>query len=290
MLEQQEQDRAIRPPRDAPHDPHVPIEARDIFTGHARVHHFQKSVATLTDSPTEGDELLFTGEGSGNRTAIQGDMHRGARCGHPHGTGAHGFTRQARHLRDVLGRGRLVGSSTFPHHIRSQCAVCEKGRHIESPRRGIECIQVFGEGLPLPLHPRAQGIARDIFHAFHQTNEPVAAGWLGGREAHPAVSHHRRRYTVPQGLREIRIPTDLPVVVRMDVNPARRDDETIGIEGARGSPGRLADGSNTTILDGDVGALGFKPTAVHHRSAANQDIELGHGHASSCTRWLRPLL
>ena len=99
------------------------------------------------------------------------------------------------------------------------------------------------------------------------------------READAAVAHDHRGDAVPARRREQRVPGDLAVVVGVDVDEARRDQQAVGVDVRRAaasssSPG-VADLGDAAVVDGDVGGPGVGTGAVDQRAAA--DHELVHG-------------
>ena len=69
------------------------------------------------------------------------------------------------------------------------------------------------------------------------------------READAAVAHHQRRHAVPARRRQHRVPGDLPVVVRVHVDPAGRDQEILRVDLA---PPALPTPSPTAAIDAAV--------------------------------------
>ena len=59
---------------------------------------------------------------------------------------------------------------------------------------------------------------------------PLALGGPHRREAEAAVADHHRRDAVPARQRAVRVPEDLGVVVGVQVDEARRDDQAVGVE------------------------------------------------------------
>jgi choline dehydrogenase-like flavoprotein len=73
---------------------------------------------------------------------------------------------------------------------------------------------------PLSLDAFGERGAGNVFHAFHQTDEPVAFVRRDRCEAHAAVAHHGGGHAMPAGGREVGVPGGLAVVVGVNVHPA----------------------------------------------------------------------
>ncbi len=276
VLEQQEHHRAARARGDAAHHLHVAIEARRIFADDAGVHHLDEAVAARVHRAGNGDEFVLARIGARHRPAIDRDVDRGARGREADGAGGHGFARQRRHAPEVVfGRGFVRGAA-FAHHVGAQRAVRKLGRHVEAAWRRVERIEVLGKAFPVPAHAGAQAGARDVLDAFHEADEPVAAARGGRCKTDAAVAHDRRRDAVAQRRGEFRVPADLAVIVRVDVDPAGRDREAIGIDHAGRAAQLAADGLDDTVPDRDVTDEGRRPRAVDDATAANQRVIPGH--------------
>ena len=92
------------------------------------------------------------------------------------------------------------------------------------------------------------------------------------REAHATVAGDDGGSAQGRRGRHARIPGDLAVVVRVDVDPTRRDDETRGVDllAALGRDG--PDLNDAIALDGDVSMYGRAALAVEHQPSANDYV------------------
>src|SRR5262249_48899432 len=86
----------------------------------------------------------------------------------------------------------------------------------------------------------------------------------------------------PAGRREQRIPHRLAVVMGMHVDPARRDEQAIGIDLAPRRSLLAAHGSNAIVLDRDIAAERRLAGPIDDGAAANDDVV--HGRRSSASR------
>src|SRR6185437_16102720 len=72
--------------------------------------------------------------------------------------------------------------------------------------------------------------AGNVLDALHQVDEVIRLARPYRREADAAIAKHGRGDAVPGGGRDERIPGRLTVVVGMDVDKTRRDDQPIGVD------------------------------------------------------------
>jgi hypothetical protein len=111
-----------------------------------------------------------------------------------------------------------------------------------------------------------------VFNAFHQLDEPVVAGGMHGREADAAVAHDDGRHAVPARRREALVPDRLAVVVRVDVDEARRHEPPARVDLV--AP-RAVDGahrSDATAGDREVRFERRASGAVRNHAAANHEV------------------
>ena len=111
------------------------------------------------------------------------------------------------------------------HHIGAERGVRNLGADVDGPAHRVEHVEVLGERLPSPRHALGECGARNVLDAFEQTDEPFVTIRRNGSESHPAVAEQHRRDAVDRRRREVGVPGDLAVVVGVDVDPARRDDQ-----------------------------------------------------------------
>ena len=126
----------------------------------------------------------------------------------------------------------------------------------------------------MPSDERGAG---DVLDALHQPDEPLVLVGAHRREADAAVAHHHRGDAVPARRREQRVPGDLAVVVRVDVDEAGRDEHAVGVDrpARRRRRRAVADLGDHAVVDRDVGRRGRRAGAVDDRAAA--DHEIVHG-------------
>ena len=288
LLHQQEHDRRARRLRNPPQHRHFPIERRGVFASHACQHDFNQASTAGLDCARERNQFIIRRIGARHRPTINRDMYFGARTRKAERAGAHRFKGQGRHFFDIGGCGVLVVRAAFVHHIGAQCAVAELGGDIKAARHRVERIEVFGKGFPRPWQAGAQRHARNVFDTFHELNQKVVAVSLGGRKADAAITHHEGRDAVAQGLRQHRIPGRLAIVMSVDVDPARRDQQAVRVDDFGGGAEVAANRRNHAILDGEVGDKWRRAAAVHYRAALDEGIEICHACYSPGGRADRP--
>ena len=179
---------------------------------------------------------------------------------------------ELRHAGDVVvGRG-FVGGAALTHHERAHRAMGDLGGDVDGAWDAVERVEVFGDGLPVPLDGLAQGRARDALDAFHETDQPVVAVSRGRGEPDAAVAHHHRGDAVPDRRGEERVPGDLAVVVRVHVDEAGCDREAGGVDLFAALIVDDADLGDACAVDRNVGDDGASAQAVDHGSLANDEI------------------
>src|SRR5713101_7537874 len=82
---------------------------------------------------------------------------------------------------------------------------------------------------------------------------------------------------MPTGNRAVRVPVQLRVVVRVQIDKPWGDYEARGIEHTRSAAAlEAADFGNLTVLEPDVGTIPWNPRAIDNRSSPDQRIEFHH--------------
>ncbi len=147
--------------------------------------------------------------------------------------------------------------------------------------RSVEGVEVLGEGLPPPFDAFGQRRARDVLDPLHQPDQPVVSVGPGRGEPDAAVAGDDGGDPVPAARGQHLVPGGLAVVVGVDVDPARGDQQPVGVDGpGRRLAGGGADAGDRAPVDGDVGGAGRCAGAVDDGSALGS-----RGHA-----WSFPLV
>ncbi len=175
------------------------------------------------------------------------------RRGEPERAGLQGLTDDVTHRSNVLGRCGFIRRTALTHHVGAHGAVRNLCTHIEHLGQTVDDVEILGKALPVPADPVGERRAGNVLDAFHESDEPVATVLLHRGEADPAIAHHDGRDPVPARRGEGRIPCDLAVVVRVNVDETRRDDEPVGVDGPSGAARHAAHLGDDAVVDGHVG-------------------------------------
>ncbi len=221
----------------------------------------------------QGVELVERGLGAGDE-AVPRAVEDGARRREADRAGAHRRLDDRRHLRRPPSGGLLVGP--LAEHVGAHGGVGHLRRHVEHARRGVERVEVLGEALPLPVDALVQRGAGDVLDALHELDEEALGALAHRGEPDAAVAHHDRGDAVPRRRCHLGIPGGLAVVVRVDVDPAWRDDESVGVELARPGAFDLSDGGHDPVVDRHVGRARRRPGAVDDRPTPDHELMCSH--------------
>ena len=110
---------------------------------------------------------------------------------------------------------------------------------------------------------------------------------LHRREAEAAVAEHHRGDAVPAGDRAVRVPADLGVVMGVQIDEARRDDQAVGVDDFLGEARRAsADLRDLAVLDPDVAPVARHAGAVDDGAAFDLNVD-SQPLIGSLLRWVR---
>ena len=245
------------------------------FAASARVREFENPAAGIRQRLADAEEFIFRRKGAGDGLAIDRTVAHGATGREAQRTGLQALAHDRVHALDVLGGSGLVARTALPHHVGAHGTVGNVCTDIDGQGRTLEGVEIFGEGLPIPLNALGQRRTRDVLHAFHQPYQPLAALGRSRCKAHAAVAKDRGRHAVPAGGQQMRIPGGLGVVVGVDVDKARRHPAAAGIDLARCRAEARPDFAHATFVDGDIRFPRLGTGAIHQRASAND--QLVHG-------------
>ena len=129
------------------------------------------------------------------------------------------------HIARELGRGRRLArlgrEAAIAHRVVPHRAVTDHPPDVDALRQQVERVEVLAVGLPAPREPVEDAARGDVLDRLHHLGEVLAVLGAHGRERHAAVAHHDRRHAVPARRAEQRVPADLRVEVRVQVDEAR---------------------------------------------------------------------
>ncbi|MBK6281237.1 MAG: hypothetical protein IPF57_25510 [Gammaproteobacteria bacterium] len=98
-----------------------------------------------------------------------------------------------------------------------------------------------------------------------------------GAKPKAAVAEHHRGHAVGSPSGEVGIPEDLRVVVRVQVDEAGRDHQSVGVDHAPGARVRdLAHARDHAVPDADVTLPARIARAVHDHAVPDDDVEFLH--------------
>ena len=210
-------------------------------------------------------------------------MHEGPARRHAERPGAHRIIDQSDHRGDVVAGRRSLVEPTFTHHVRAQRAVSDESSRVRTLRQPIDRVVVLGVRLPVPCQPVENRIARNVLDALHHLGERRAVLGTTRRERDSAVAHDDARHPVPTARGADRIPGELRIEVRVDVDEARRDEPTLGIDltSTRAVDPAVVqsdDLGDPVGLDADVRTSRRSARAVDDGAVTNDDVVV---HAAS---------
>ena len=85
--------------------------------------------------------------------------------------------------------------------------------------------------------------------SFHQLDQALMIGWPARRKADAAIAHDRRGDAVLGGRCDVLAPSDLTVIVGVDVDEARRYELSACVDLVLAAGGQLADRGDAAVLD-----------------------------------------
>ena len=183
------------------------------------------------------------------------------------------FDDESAHLGDLgIGGGDGMIGPPVAHDIAAERGVGDLCADVHDARHRFECVEVLGEALPRPLDAFVQRSAGNVLDAFHQVDEPLTAVGFDRREPYAAVSHDCGGHAVPRRRRDIGVPRGLAVVVRVNIHPARGDQQAIRVKFGAARTRYLADDGDDSVVDGDIRRSGRSACAVDHGAPANYQV------------------
>jgi len=268
--------------REATHPIHLPLGCGEVLAERAGGGQLEHTGAEVTEHSAYPEQLVFRRERARHGLAVDGAVSEGAAGGEAKGAGLDALSHDGGHGLDVVGRRRLVARAALAHHVAPNGPVGHLCAEVHNVLATVERVEELREALPAPGDARREGGAGDVLHALHEADEPLVAIRGHRCEAHAAVAHHHRGHAVPargpvpaRG-RELLVPGGLAVVVRVDVDEARRDEGPVGVDLARARAIDPADGSDDTVSDGDVRGAGRRTGAVDDRATADHQVVCAH--------------
>jgi hypothetical protein len=248
------------------------------------------SITPVLHAERDAQQLGLGGTQRRRRVALHRAMVERARGREAESAGAHRLGRQRAHLRHLFRRRLLQPRRALAHHEHTQRAVRQLGAEIHVARPGLERIEILAERFPGPTQSLVQGDAGDVLDTFHQLDQAVAIVRPDRCEADTAIAHYRRGDAVPARRLQTGVPHGLAVVVGVDVDEARRDQQALGVDLFGAFPRNSANRRDLAVLDRDIGLARAIARAVGHRAATDDQIVVRHGFTPGFAKSVLPCL
>ena len=136
-------------------------------------HELHHAAAGLANRACDAQKFVGAGPQGGDCLAADAAVVDGARGGKAERAGLNGLTGDGRHLLDVFRGGWRSRHAARAHHIHTHRRMRQLGAEVDVARQGLEKIEVFGEGLPLPGQSFVQRGAGNVLDAFHQFDQAI---------------------------------------------------------------------------------------------------------------------
>ena len=189
---------------------------------------------SMTHAPkrvAERVQLVNRASSSWNQLAGDRFVQRRPRGREPERPTSEPFFDQFGHRSEVIVGCYLVRRATLAHDVCAQRTMCDLRTHVHGVLPRTKGIEVLWKRFPLPGNSIDHRRAGDVFDTLHQADEPLVRMRLGRREPDATVAHHDGGATMPRRRCQPRIPTCLSVVVRVNVDKAGSDQQTLCIDG-----------------------------------------------------------
>src|SRR5262249_49398649 len=203
----------------------------------------------------DAHELGGSGKGTRDRLAFRCTVENGARSGEAECACGDGFGDDIVHSGDGLGAGRFVVQAFPTHRPVAHGTMAHQTADVHAFWYGVQSLQIFAIGLPLPRHPGNDGVRWDVLDRFHQVCHVLAVLRAAGCERASTVAHHHRSDAMPAGRRCDRVPENLRVQVGVDVDESWGDDVSLGVDDALGARGNGPYLGDAITLHRNVGAI-----------------------------------
>jgi hypothetical protein len=183
------------------------------------------------------------------------------------GAGLQPFHHQLAHFQDFLLRRGALGRRRA-HDVGAHARMADEGGDVDRRAARLEAIEVFRHRLEVPAHAAAQHLERHALDLRQVAHHQLAVGGAAGRDGEAAVADDRGGDALRGRRRELRVPGDLRVVVRVVVDDARHQREAAGVDGF---PGLAFDGfsdlNDFSVGDCEVtGGRRGAPAVQQHRA------------------------
>ena len=245
-----------------------------------------ENAAVPAQYAAEGQQFLGLCVCAGDRASIGHAMQEGAGRGEAKRPVADRLVHQFAHAVDVGLAGGLLVEAAFVHRVIPHRAVPDHAADVDALGHRCQGVEVLAVGLPVPRQSGHDGLAGNVLHGLHHLREVTTVFGLAGGERHAAVAEHDRGDAVVAGRRGDRIPAQLRIEVRVDVDETGCDVLAVRADLALALFFDLADLRYAVAVDGDIRGHRGTAGAVDHLAAPDHDV-MAHG--SPCGRRGRPV-
>ena len=154
---------------------------------------------------------------------------------------------------------------------------------VDVVRTPLDRSEVVAEALPGPVDPLVEHCAGDVLDPFHQGDEAGVRIGSHRCEADAAIAHDRRGHPVPARRRHALVPGGLSVVVGVDVDEPRGDQQAVGVDLLRATARDRPDGGNGPAVHRHVGGARLAAPPVGHQPAPDHEVVHSLRHALPLT-------
>ena len=234
---------------------------------------FEDTSTAVAQGTTHCEEFVLGGEGARHRFAVHRRVGDRARGRHTKRARLDRLSHDRGHLFDVVGVGGFVLRASLPHHVGADCAMRNLRADIDGPAALVEGVEVFGERLPREIDAFGEGGSGNVLYSLHQLDEPLLGAGLHRREPDATVAHDECGDAMQGARLEQLVPRRLTVVVRVHVDEAGGDEQTLGIDDLVRLAEIGTDGDDAAVGDCDVGDAPVGASAVDNGAVGDQQIE-----------------
>ena len=176
-------------------------------------------------------------------------------------------SKMSAHFGDVVCRRNLIMHSPVSHHVHAQSIVWHMGEKIDRMWHGVERIHVLREGFPTPTDPFSECRAWDVFHALHQLDKFVSIGGANRSKANATAPHRTGGDSVNRRRCKLFIPTDLAIVMRMNIDKARCNHGPVCIDRFLRTFVAFPNVNDFAVFDTDVPRIAIFAAPVDERAS-----------------------
>jgi hypothetical protein len=134
----------------------------------------------------------------------------------------------------------------------------------------VKRIEIFAIAFPVPGHSSFEAFERHRFDFDQHACDVIAVLWLAGGKAKATVGHEHTGKPMPATGRGEWVPKQLCVVVGVDIDETRSNDQMTSVNYFLGWTFDLSHGSNLAPTDRKVAVISRHPRAIDKKPILNQ--------------------